>query len=557
MNAARYMMYSYAGIVASTALHDKLTKSILGATFQFFHGTPSGRITSRFSADMSDVDYSIPSSISSLVDAILGIVTGVGVVCVQAPFYVAIVVPLTLQYLRVQNKYRKVSIELKKLDSGSKSPLFSYFREVLAGLETIRGYRLQRHMVKKHYQLLDMSIQARINWDVANRWLGIRLDLIGSLVVSAAAFSVVTSLWCTGSGSGGRAGLMLSYASRATQSLSFAIRAATSLENLFTSSDRIREYCELEQETGPDEPALHENPVSEKENKEVTATSPLSIIFSSFGALLRILDRHQAPTSYQRLSDDSSHGMEATALELVETGVHKFLEPFPGPILIVNNIVAHYAPHLPPAIKGVSFQVSSGKVVAVCGRTGSGKSTLSLVLARALDLSNGSIYLRGRNIQDIPLREYRSELQIFPQDSFMFSGKLRDYLDPTGIFPDEKLEHILGQLAAVNTSETTSLIADGREQQISLDMELAAGGSNLSAGQKQTVVLARAALTGARVCVLDEITSNMDVAAARRAIDIIRNELGQRGVACLVISHTPEEIEKCDEVLTMAGGLLV
>jgi len=133
---------------------------------------------------------------------VLGIFTGVLVVIINAPYYIIVIAPLTYQYLAVQAQYRRVSVVLKRMESGSKSPLFSYFREVVDGSVCIRGYQIEEKVTSKYYELLDKSIQTRVNWDLANRWMGIRLDLIGSIIVSTAAFAVVLS----SNSSGGTAG---------------------------------------------------------------------------------------------------------------------------------------------------------------------------------------------------------------------------------------------------------------------------------------------------------------------------------------------------------------
>ena len=126
---------------------------------------------------ISTVDNEIPGAIASLVDAFLGIITGVGVVVVSSPIYLLAIVPLTYQYLRYQAQYRVVSKELKKMDSGARSPLFSHFRETFGGLETIHAYGIEARLIAEHHQLLDYSTKTRLNWDFANRWLGIRLDV--------------------------------------------------------------------------------------------------------------------------------------------------------------------------------------------------------------------------------------------------------------------------------------------------------------------------------------------------------------------------------------------
>ncbi len=187
--------------------------------------------------------------------------------------------------------------------------MFSHFKETLSGLETIRAYGIEERFRKEHHALLDASVCARLNWDFANRWMGIRLDIIGAAIVSASALLVAFST--LSSSSGGNAGIMLSYALKATQSLSFAIRSSAALENMFTSPERVFEYIKIEQEANA--------------NAFDGRLSPL---------------------------------LEKSSIAEV------------GPVLVAEGIVARYSRDLPPALKGVSFSIRSGRLIGICGRTG-------------------------------------------------------------------------------------------------------------------------------------------------------------------------------------------
>ena len=500
-NFARYYMYSYAGYVASSDLHSQLLKSTIGATFDFFNRTPSGRLTSRFSSDFETIDDSIPSSIQNLMDALLGIITGVGVVCINSPIYILVAIPLTVLYVFVQSKYRDVSKELKKIEAGAKSPLFSNFREVVSGLETARGYQLQDLLIAKNEELIDFAITSRINWDLANRWLGIRLDFIGALIVSAAAFSLLLGAGgFDGVGGGGKAGLMLSYAMSACTSLSFAIRSSTALENYFTSCDRVGEYIKAPQEVVEfGHPPLHD--------------------------------------SYNSFSGGAKALKGVTVLE-------------------GRNVVATYSPSLPPALKGVSFELKAGELVGFVGRTGSGKSTLSWVLARAMPIAEGSLLLQGTEVGTVPLKQYRDLVHIYPQDSFIFSGKLRLFLDPHGFHSDAKLNDLLDEFVKATASSSSEQRGGTSDHLLELDHAITAGGGNLSSGQKQVCTLVRAALSDAAVVVLDEVTSSMDMTSSTKAIEILQRELVRKDAAVLLVSHRPEDLVSCNAIWRMDAGTL-
>jgi ABC-type multidrug transport system fused ATPase/permease subunit len=508
-NFGRYLMINRSGLAASKAMHSALLNSILGAKFSFFDSTPSGRITSRFSVDFDMIDFSIPSGIGTFQDAVLGIFTGVGVVVVSSPVYLLLIAPLVWKYLEIQQQYRNVSTVLKKIDSGAKSPLLSHLKETLTGLETIRAFGIEEQLSREFHALLDFSICSRLNWDFANRWMGIRLDIIGSIIVGFSAFLVAVSTLFS-STSGGHAGLMISYALKATQSMTIAIRSSAALENSFTSPERVQEYIALEQEVGGEDGVV--NAEKSKETKE----------------------------------EKGVYGAVDTAASLQ-----------PKTALFAENIIVRYRPDLPPALIDLSFELGAGKLVGVCGRTGCGKSTTSLLIARAVDFQ-GHLQIAGKPHKEVSLLEYRRTVQVFPQNSFIFSGKLRHYLDPRAVHDDATLNRVLGDLAqAIEFASEGATTSSASAQAIHLSFLISPGGANLSAGQKQVVALARAALCGAEVVVLDEIISNMDADSAQRAIGIMKRELVTRGAAVLLIAHSVSEIAMCDEVWVMSGGRIV
>lgn len=194
----------------------------------------------------------------SLVDAALGTLVGVGVVCFAAPFYIVPVCALAFAYFRVQRAYASASGALKCFEASARSPLMSFSRQVAAGIDVVRGYGIGAELVARNHALIDAYINARLNWDLVNRWLGVRVDLIGAALVSLAALCVpVSMLVYPDRAAAGWVGLMLAYATKSTFHLSFFIRTASSLENQFTAVERVRDYTLLDQECADDEPPLH------------------------------------------------------------------------------------------------------------------------------------------------------------------------------------------------------------------------------------------------------------------------------------------------------------
>lgn len=211
--------------------------------------------------------------------------------------------------------------------------------------------------------------------------------------------------------------------------------------------------------------------------------------------------------------------------------------------LLFDNVSARYRPNSPDILRNVTFSVNPGEKIGIVGRTGSGKSSLTLTIFRIIEASAGHIYIDGVDISTLNLQHLRSRLSIIPQDAQIFEGTLRDNLDPYHRKPDQRLWEILDMCHLKRHFENLSS---------GLDTSLAGEGYTLSRGQAQLICLGRALAHDSKILVLDEATASVDVYTDALIQQTIRTVFAGRTI--LTIAHRLNTIMDSDRVLVLDKG---
>ncbi|KAJ3119250.1 hypothetical protein HK100_000397 [Physocladia obscura] len=275
------------------------------------------------------------------------------------------------------------------------------------------------------------------------------------------------------------------------------------------------------------------------------AISYASGIAELFAALVRMMSNLEAGmVSVERLEHYASDLPAEAAAEIF--GDPKIDEwPSKGEIE-VQKLEVKYASREEAVIKDLNLKIDAGQKIGIVGRTGSGKSTFLTALFRLVEPSAGKIFIDGIDIGSLGLHTLRTRIQIIPQDPCLFSGTIRSNIDNEGRFTDSS---VWEALELVGLKEYVSSLSS------KLSSRVTENGDNLSVGQRQLIILARAVIQNPRILVLDEASSALDAEADERIQQVIRTSFKNGTV--ISIAHRLNTVADFDKIAVLDAGRLV
>ncbi|KAI8900424.1 P-loop containing nucleoside triphosphate hydrolase protein [Globomyces pollinis-pini] len=496
----RIAVVATGSLTASRSFHSRMVTRILRAPVRFFETTPMGRIINRFTKDLKDIDQDVAFFSGDFLFNIVKVLAYLVIILVLTPISAIGIIPVSLVYASVGKSYLFVARELKRMDSNTRSPIFSHFGESLVGAPIIRAYSAETQFETELQQKVDKNHQAfSLIW-VANRWLGIRIDFVASLITLSTVLAVIYAAQLGSGVDEGYAGLSITYSLSFSESLLWLVRMHATMEMEMNAVERVEEYLGLEEEA----PA--------------------------------IIEGNRPPSDW----------------------------PNKGHI-VVDKLTLTYSKNSTPVLSNISFDVASREKIGIVGRTGAGKTTLSLAFFRFMEPESGRILIDNVDIQKIGLFDLRSKLTVIPQDPVLFSGTLRSNLDPFNEYTDSELWNSLkevhflesfkpSQLAKSLSRSESVMSIQSEVDQISLESTVLEGGSNLSQGQRQLLCLARAVLKKSKVIILDEATASIDHETDVKIQNTIRERFKDSTLLC--IAHRLSTIMDFDKILVLDKGTL-
>ncbi|CAE8587300.1 unnamed protein product [Polarella glacialis] len=375
---------AFAGAHASRKLHAECLRHVLQAPLSWFEETPSGRILSRFSADIGAVDLFLPATIDHTCQTVAMTLVVVAGLCVVIPWTSLFIVLVAPAYLRLDRLVNRSSREVKRVCNNSLSPVLTLMQEASASRMLLRVMEQDAWL----HERLEVHLDVYNNASYISHSLLTFLRFQGSMIGICSSTIALFLLWgmpsLVDSAPGGQAsiGLALTYSFVIPYFISYVSMFASFARMFFTSLERL---LELKSERIPQELPWH------------LAHDP-------------------------EVNWPSSGSIELRAVTL------------------------RYRPDLPPAVNGLTLSLAGGERLGICGRTGAGKSTIAVLLFRLVEIESGSVLIDGVDVKTLGLHALRSAVVAVPQDPFLFEGPMSRNLDPTGAHSPSRLVEALSSV---------------------------------------------------------------------------------------------------------------
>ena len=531
MLAALYLVISFSkeGIIfwgsltASWKIHNHLLDAVTRAKFKFFDSTPLGQLMNRFSKDIEAIDQEVAPVAVGVLGCLASVITIVVLISVITPGFLIAGVFITAIYFAIGKFYLASSVNLKRLESVLRSPLYQQFGETLSGVTTIRAYGDERRFIRDNQHRVDTHNRPYIYLWAANRWLALRIDFTGALVAFFAGVFVILRI---GTIDAGAAGLSLTYAVTFTENVLWLVRLYSMNEQNMNSVERVKEYLEVEQEAKSIIPESRP-PGNWPSRGAIQFINYLTRYRSDLEPVLKNVTFSVLPGERVGIVGRTGAGKSSLALALF-----RGLEAEEGKIIIDDIDIGLIG--LQDLREAITIVPQDPTLF-----TGTIRSNLDPFGL----FTDEEIFDTLRRVQLIdapsPNTASRSSTPSNPATANQSES------GPSSA-EDSEVEIDLSK-KMTNTHENTNVFTK-------LSSPIAESGSNLSQGQRQLLCLARALLKSPRVLLMDEATASIDYATDAKIQDTLR-EVKESTI--ITIAHRLQTIVDYDKVLVLDKGKVV
>ena len=463
-------------------IHEDMISKLVRAPINLFHDiVPIGQILNRVTHDLAPVQ-GIIRTVNFFIRIVFSLITSIGLCYIYNKTTIITSPILILICILITKYYISSGRNLTRLHRISYAPILTILSETIRGVDTIRAGHVENNMKEKIFKKLDDHFGVHVFTEGCRKWFHLRTRLISHLFFGATLLYMV---YYRDKFSAQDIAIIIHATEEYIEQLINAITFFSNLELTMIGFERCQAVQKLKTENI--EPLLNNNPNS-------------SLISKNW--------------------------------------------PQKGKINF-NNYNASYRPDTPIILKNINYEFENGEKIGIVGRTGSGKSSMVLAMARIIEPKSGTITIDDINTQKINLDFLREHLSIVPQDPFLFEGTLRENIDPLKKYTDDKILRVLNDFCLFNE-------LNSKEK---LELEIKENGQNLSPGQKQLICFARAVIKNNKIVILDEATSSLDHETEKTIK--INMEKYFKNCTLIMITHHISMVKDFNNIIVIDKGEII
>jgi len=487
----RSIMLVKIGIMIDRNLMLRYYKHVLNLPMKFFDTRKVGEIISRFMDASKIRDVIAGATLTLMIDTVMSLIGGI-ILYRQNNILFLVSLCIIVVYTIIVVVFNKPIRKINQLQMEKNAKLTSYLVESLEGVETIKSFHIEDNIYQKTENKFDNLIDSIL--------LGTKIGaLLNTLTSGISGIGTIILLWLgtyfilEGKMTSGELLLFNSLLVYFLNPIKNLISLQSSIQTAIVASRRLGEILELE----------HEKELAKEGSNIVKSIKVIG---------------------FKELVCDN--------IDLVGN-------------IEIENLTFRYGARR-PVLKNLNITIKPGEKIAIVGESGSGKTTLLKLIMRFYKPEEGIIRIGNTNIEEIPLSYLRKKISLVSQQSFLFSGTIKDNLC---------LDNDMNINSVIEASKIAQIHDFINSLPLKYDTYLEENGSNLSGGQKQRLAIARAILKSPDIFMMDEATSNIDT-YTEKALESTINEWRDK-VTTIIVAHRISTIMGCDKIFVMDKGQIV
>ena len=483
----RCLTYYSTHITRGRELSFLMTFKLLHSSINgFIDRVPMGRILNRFLKDLTQVDWWLGYEGNFILWVLFSLITDcIGSIIASSPISLIFFAIYFYLALAARKRIMGLILDVTRLRSISSSPLLQAYSEAVSGSTSIRSYGKKDLYVERYQNLQNEFRKNAITYEALFKWLNLKMYILSVIMMLPCIF---INLYVTKSGVGMFAVLM-KYQMVLLEDVNMVVGVLSLVESYLVSFERCTYFANIPSEKG----------------------------YKSLEVATNSLRKGMLPKAEQK-------GW-----------------PTEGKIAI-KDLKIKYRPSLPYVIKGISLDIPGGMKVGVVGRTGAGKSTLLSSLYMNFEDYEGEIWMDGKELKAVDLKELRNQVTVIPQEVYLFEGSLKMNVDPKGERSDAEVEELMREVG----------VWEKYKEKGGLEFRIEGSGSNMSEGEKQVLCIMRGLLRKSKVVLIDEATASVDNETDERMQKVMKERF--KHCTVFTIAHRLNTILHSDLLLMLDNG---